>query len=61
MSERSSQDRSPKGSPPIPQELPNPPYRYQRDCGGESSVQSCAPRYGEHKDILRGSSLMANR
>jgi hypothetical protein len=47
--------------PPMPRELPNPPYFYQKDAGGASSINSCPHKESDFKDLLRGSSLMANR
>ena len=53
---------SPGGQmPQMPKELPNPPYHYQRDAGGVSSINSCPHDQNDFKDLLRGSSLMANR
>lgn len=49
-----SKDAKMPQTPPMPKDLPMPPYRYQQDRGGASSATATAPGPKESKNFLSG-------
>jgi hypothetical protein len=58
MSKRPDRAPSSVQMPPMPEALPNAPYRYQQDSAGMSSINGCAGPKREAGDLLRGFSLV---